>query len=184
VAVKLLFVIVLLLNLSTGYTDADLSVQQIVANNRLRATTLELASLSTINRLAVNLWFQTIGLVPEGFDVRSVKIKNSGELDYEIIGSYQQIGGSEMACNQLNLKLSNLAGQVKYEGKINQFNWGTELKSGSEENLIGILQLKGGGGQNLSCQFDLVFKTKRQGQGGAGGFRDEKRLTNLVTIGN
>ena len=184
VAVKLLFMVTLGLNLWAGMTDADLSVEQVVADNRIRATTLELGSVSTINRQPVNLWFQTVGLAPEGFDVRSVKIKNSGELDYKINGSYQQIGGSEMACLGLNLKLINLAGQVKYEGRVGQFNWELELKSGDEENLIGILQLKGSGGQNLSCQFDLVFMTKRRGQDEVGGFRDERLLTNLVTIGN
>lgn len=176
--------IMLALNLWTEMTDADLSVEKIVANNRIRATTLELGSQSTVNRQPINLWFQTVGLLPDGFDVRAVKIKNIGELDYKISGGYQQIGGSEMACSQLNLKLINLAGQVKYDGKANQFNWELELKSGDEENLIGILQLKGGGGQNLSCQFDLVFKTKRPNQGESGGFKDEKRLTNLVTLAN
>lgn len=171
-------------NLWTEMTDADLSVEKVVADNRLRATTLELGSQNTVNNQPANLWFQTVGLIPGGFDVRSVKIKNTGELDYKFIGTYQQIGGSEMACGQLEIKLVTLLGAVKYQGKINQFSWEAELKSGEEEKLIGILMPSGGGGQNLACQFDLVFKTKRVNQGESGGFRDEKRLTNLVTLGN
>jgi len=170
--------------LNVNLTDADLSDEEVITGNKATATTLDLGTKSTINQTTTNILFQTVGLTPGGFDVRSLKIKNDGKVKFNYQVTYERIGGTQEACDLLNMTWFTPKGQKKWEGKVSLLNLNYELPDSGEENLIMTLERQETGGVLGNCQFDLVFKTIRLNQGESGGFRDEERLTNLITLGN
>jgi len=170
--------------LNVQLTDADLSDEEVITGNKATATTLDLGTKSTINRATTNLLFQTVGLAPGGFDVRSLKIKNDGKVKFSYEVKFERIGGTPEACGQLSMVWFTPKGQKKWEGKVSQLALNYQLPESGEEDLIMTLEREETGGNYGNCQFDLVFKTIRPNQGESGGFRDEERLTNLITFGN
>lgn len=165
-------------------TDADLSDEEIISGNRAVATTLDLGTNSSINNQAAITFFQTVGLVKGGFDVKGLVIKKEGKENFRYQVDYEQIGGTAEACSQLQMTWWSRDGQKKWSGLVTKINIESELPSSGREDAMLMIERSPEGGSGENCQFDLVFKTIRQNQGPSGGFRDTERLTNLVTLQN
>lgn len=165
-------------------TDADLLDKETVADNTFTALTLDLQNLDTANQSQKTLLFSIQGLVPGGFAVESIRLKNTGSqtLSYQL--SFQQTSGQTEACNALqarilrnwsviqttNLPSVGLSGDLAFN-EVNDVVFGIEL--GVNEASL----------QNQSCLFNVVVSAKAKDVTGEVLFSDEEVLQNQIIFG-
>jgi len=179
----LLFIAFILLH--TDHTDADLVAERIVRANRMTATTLSFSTQQSANFSRLNLLFNTAGFQPGGFDLRAVRIKKDGKMNFKYRIKTVKKSGDDGFCNAINLQvLQNW--QVKYQGKLTNFKLDSTIPSNGIENWIFYLSLDDNQAalKNKTCEFDFDFKTYRQLPEEKTGFWAQRLINNNITSGN
>jgi hypothetical protein len=183
-----ILVIILLVGyflIHTQKTDADLVAERVVTDNRFTATTLSFSSRHTANNTTLETFFNTNGFLPNGFDVKGVRIKKEGKLNFKYKVRAVKTSGSDLLCGALELTVMQ-EWQKKYEGPLLNFSQDSIIDSEVPEDWVFFLSLneKSLDLKNKSCQFELVFKTYRTDPESRAGFFAERKLTNSITSGS
>lgn len=180
-ALKLMLFLLAVLVAHAQYTDADLFDQESVKENSMQATTLDFSALDTVNQIGRSLFFSVSGLLPSGFQVESVRIKNEGKMEYPFSVTVQRTGGSEALCTRLNLRVFRDWKEL-YTGSLTGVDLQGALSSTEPwEDLVFVVSLdvKEPELKQQTCAFSFVFTSQAQ----TSFFRDTERLENIVNTG-
>ncbi|GIW62510.1 MAG: hypothetical protein KatS3mg090_0336 [Patescibacteria group bacterium] len=173
--------------LVSEYTSADLVAERIVKSNSFKTTTLNFGSINTANFSPLSFLFTVSGLQPSGFEIRAVKIINQGQMRFNYRISSKITGGNNQLCDELSLRLYNQSFNEKYNGKLKDFYFDSELDKSESEFWIFYLSLPDNAGSSLknkTCEFDIIFKSWRNYPTQEGGFSALRVLSNNISTGS
>ena len=165
-------------------TDADLLDREQIGPNIVRASTLDFSDLDTANETSKSLLFSIQGLVPTGFQVESVRIKNEGELGFQYSISVVKTAGDDAFCSALKLRILK-DWTTQYNSDLLAMAYVSELAQGESQDLVFSLGLVDNNesliGQN--CAFNLVINSVQETSNGTIRFYDQEVLQSQVTAG-
>ncbi|MEK7079581.1 MAG: hypothetical protein AAB929_05920 [Patescibacteria group bacterium] len=185
---KIIFIFLLFLAnflLRTKTTSADIFAERLVRNNVLSASTLSFSERHTANNNEISYLFNTSGIRPFGFDVKAVRLKKEGKLDFKYHLKAMKTGGDDGACQNLSLQVL-LKGQEKYKGPLLQLSFDSNLKDHEKDDLVLFIGLDENNSAitNKLCEFDFVINTYRNSPDESPvGFFAKKHLTNSISLG-
>lgn len=185
---KIIFIFLLFLAnflLRTKTTSADIFAERLIRNNVLSASTLSFSERHTANNNEISSLFNTNGIQPSGFDVKAVRLKKEGKLDFKYHLKTVKTGGDEAACQSLSLQVL-LKGQEKYRGPLMLLSFDSSLKDIERDDLVFFISLEEGHTSiiNKLCDFDFVINTYRNSPDESPiGFYAKKHLTNSISLG-
>ncbi len=163
------------------FTDADLFDQEGVSGNSFVATTLDFSTLDTANQTNKTLFFSVNGMVPTGFQIESVRLKNSGNLEFPYSVSVAQTAGSAPLCQNLDLVVLQEWTPI-YTGKLLELQLAGELAAQENwEDLVFVVKFNNTDGalKNQTCSFIFTFTTALTGNS----FSDTETLENTISTG-
>ncbi|NCN82648.1 MAG: hypothetical protein GW947_01650 [Candidatus Pacebacteria bacterium] len=165
-------------------TDADLLDREEVTANIVRATTLDFSNRDTANETGKSLFFSVQGLIPTGFQVESVRIKNEGELAVSYELSATQTAGDTDFCNALQLRVMS-DWQTEYSGSLLGLSFDATVLEGQKGDLVFVVSLDDTSNSltNDTCAFNIRVASKQVAGGAVVRFSDEEILQNQVTAG-
>jgi hypothetical protein len=178
---KLSLFLIAVFSAYTQFTDADLFDQEDVHNNRFEATTLDFSTNDTANELSKSLLFSVTGMIPSGFQVETVRIKNSGKLEFPYSVSVQKTAGSDTFCQSLEGVIMQDWSPV-YSGNLMNLSFSGELSDQEKwEDLVFVVKFnnKDVALKNQTCAFNISFVS----QSPESHFTDTETLQNTVTSG-
>lgn len=175
---KIVFFLLMLNLLFARTTDADMIVQKEIPQNELSATTLEFSGRDTASGTNTNMLFNITGLRPGGFQIRAIRIKKDGRMNFDYFTKTEIGEGDSSFCSSLNLTIME-DWQKKYSGKLIDLNVERKMSESGLNDWVFIVELGpiDTSLANKSCNFDFVFKTTGTG------FVDEKRFQNQISSG-
>lgn len=185
---KIIFIFLLFLAnflLRTKTTSADIFAERLIRNNVLSASTLSFSERHTANNNEISSLFNTNGIQPSGFDVKAVRIKKEGKMDFKYHIKTVKSGGDEAACQTLSLQVL-LRGQEKYRGPLLLLSFDSILKDLERDDLVLFISMEENSTSNMNklCEFNFIIKTYRNSHDeNPVGFYAVKYLTNTVSIG-
>ncbi len=185
---KIIFIFLLFLAnflLRTKTTSADIFAERLVRNNVLSASTLSFSERHTANNNEISNLFNTSGMQPFGFDVKAVRLKKEGKLDFRYHLKAVKSGSDDAACQNLSLQVL-LKGQEKYKGPLLQLSFDSSLKDHERDDLVFFISLEENSSSiiNKLCDFDFVINTYRNFPDESPvGFFAKKHLSNTITMG-
>ncbi len=185
VGLRIVFFFMVAILLFTGATDADLFDNEMVTGNIFSATTLDFANKQTSNELSLSFLFNTTGLIPGGFEVKGLRIKKEGEMDFNYRLVASKTAGDDNLYQALNLTLVQ-NWQVVYQGSLGGLSLDDFINENGIDDWILMVGLDDNN-QALSlkeCEFNLTVKTWKTDPGETWGFYDEEILSNRVTTGS
>ncbi|MDA1079720.1 MAG: hypothetical protein O2840_03490 [bacterium] len=165
-------------------TDADLLDREEVTANTVRATTLDFSNRDTANETGKSLFFSVQGLIPTGFQVESVRVKNEGEMAVSYVLAATQTAGDAAFCNALQLRVLS-DWQTEYSGPVLGLSFGTTMLAAEKSDLVFVLSLDDSNASltNDTCAFNIVVTSQGVVDGETIRFSDEEILQNQVTAG-
>jgi hypothetical protein len=166
-------------------TDADLLDRETIAMNTLRAATVNLSTLDTANNTQKSLFMNIQGLLPGGFQVTSVRVKNDGELDLMVKLSTQTSAGDSALCSALQLKVLKNWQSIS-DGALENFQYETTIAAEEAEDLVFAVLLNSpdSGLITKNCTFNFLVESTQEAGGGALRLHDEETLQNQVATGS
>ncbi|MFA5750229.1 MAG: hypothetical protein WC895_03325 [Candidatus Shapirobacteria bacterium] len=166
-------------------TTADLSVQLIAEDNQMTATTLQFSTRDTSNENETPYLFKTQGLIYDGFDVESIRIKKDGYINFNYQIKANKTSGDDIFCNALQLKIMQ-NDKFIYNGKLLELDNSKFINDNGKDDWIFFLSLNNNDDQlkNKNCEFEFNFKTWRKNVDETGGFKDNIKVINFVSSGN
>lgn len=172
--------------LGTRNTSADLVAERKISGNSFAVTTLSFLNVNTANFSQLVQFFNTTGIVPGGFDARTVRIEKDGQMDVKYSLQAQKKSGDDSFCQALNLKIARRDLSTIYEGPLLSLSKQDTLEDGDLEEWIILLEfdhrdedLKG-----KQCDFDLYMRTYRNDPNESlTGIHATRTLTSSVTSG-
>ena len=179
IGISILFFLFVILFFSDS-TDADLFVTKTVAKNVWAATTLDFSKRDTANNQPTISLFNVINMIPGGFQVNSLRIKNEGKSKFLYYLSTKQISGDKNLYDGLNIRIMN-NWVTKYDGQLKDVD--ISMECGDNDDWILVLQLNKDV-QDLSqkeLRFNFVLRTSREIQ--KKGFFVEGEIENYVSTG-
>ena len=179
------FILLSLILLTAHRTDADLSDEAQIKNNKITATTLSLSTQGTVNSNIIATLFNTPGFEPDGFDVASIRIRNTGKMQTRYYLSVKKTEGEDSVCNAFNMKIMK-NNSILIESNLLSTSLASEiLTSKQKEDLVLFLLFDKDHGflKNKSCSFEIQIATKDQIADGQKGFFDRRKTTNIITTG-
>jgi len=183
IALVILLIFAYFLN-STERTSADLYAESRVGPSSFRAITLAFDVGSTVNHLKIPSLFSTYGLIPNGFDIKSMGIIKRGQADSNYYMKYEKIGENNLLCNELQLTALTTQWQKKYEGSLSQFALTSRFTSAPEYYIFFLtLKNKSSEFKNQRCDFSIVARTYRTNQNETRGLFSKSTLVNTVYTG-
>jgi len=172
--------------LHTGTTSADLVAERKVQGNTFSMTTLSFVDIDTANFAQLINFFTTSGIVPGGFDARTVRIEKDGELDVQYNLQVIKTGGDDPFCQALELQIVRRDLTEVYNGKLLDLSIQDRLMDGDIEEWIFFLSFNDTF-ENLkqkSCNFDVYMRTYRNDpHEEIKGIHAKRTLKNTVTSG-
>ena len=140
-------------------TDADLFDQERVENNLFTVAKLDIANQDTANMQPKSSLFQITGLLPTGFQVESIRIKNDSSFLLPLSILPTQLSGDQLCPNLELTVLKNWT--IVYQGKLSDFSYSPELAPQTPEDLVVSLSLHSNdiNLQQQSCTFALTVKS-------------------------
>lgn len=149
--------------LNTGTTSADLVAERRVNGNSFSITTLSFINIHTANFTQLIAFFVTPGIVPGGFDARTVRIEKNGELDVQYSLQALKTNGNDPFCQALELQIVRRDLSEIYNGKLLDLSLQDTMTDDDIEEWVFFLSfddtledLKG-----KTCDFDLYMRTYR-----------------------
>lgn len=183
VALIILLIFSYFLN-STERTSADLYAESKVGPNTFRAITLAFDVGNTVNHTKTPSVFSTYGLIPNGFDIKSIGIIKKGQANSNYFLRYEKTGDNDSLCKELQLTVLNTQWQKKYEGSLAQFSLNSQLTDNPEYYILFLtLKNKAPEYKNQRCDFSLIARTYRTNQNETRGLFSKSTLMNTVYTG-
>lgn len=182
VTFKGIFLLLLVLTITTGTTSADLYDTQIVQGNKFSATTLAFSNRDTANNSPTSTLFNITGIIPGGFKIDGVRIYKDGKMSFKYRIKTVKTAGDDIFCQSLNITvLKNW--QTKYTGKLGDFVLDSDMAENDIDDWIFYINLPHNGTDvvNKTCDFNFVFRTWKNEPEESKGFFDQEFLTNHVT---
>ena len=166
----------------SNYTDADLIDIELIQDNLLRATTLDFSNKNTANEMPVSTLFNISGLIANGFDVETVRIKREGEMSFSYEITSENIIGNQDLCSSLVVIIMK-DWEIVYEGAVSDIFYIDEVNAVRYQDLVFVLKTNGSGAGmgNQSCHFEFKIKTNLSEEDSS--FFDEEILQNQVVSG-
>lgn len=186
---KIIFIFLLILAnflLRTKTTSADIFAERLIRDNVLSASTLSFSGRHTANNNEISSLFNTNGMLPSGFDVRAVRLKKEGKMDFKYHLKAVKSGGDEAACQSLSLQVL-LKGQEKYKGPLLHLSFDSSLRGPERDDLVFFISMEENSPSSMNklCEFNFIFKTYRNtSDENPTGFNAIKYLANAVSIGS
>lgn len=185
IGLRLVFFLTVAILLFTGATDADLFDNETVAGNMFSATTLDFANKQTSNELTLSFLFNASGLIPGGFEVKSLRVKKEGEMDFHYRLTVAKTAGDDNLYQALTLTLVQ-NWQIVYQGGLDGLSLDDLINENGLDDWILAISLSDNN-QALAlkeCEFNLVVKTWKDDPGENWGFVDEEILSNRISTGS
>ena len=182
---RIAFFFMMSIILFSGATDADISDSEVATGNIFTATTLDITQNQTSNNLPVSSLFNVTSLIPGGFEIRTVRIKKAGKMDFNYRITASQTVGDDNFCQSLVIVLLQ-DWQIKYEGEIFELSLDDRINENGIDDWVVLVKLDNNN-QALTekeCQFDIIFNTWKNDPYETNGFHDEEVITNRITSGN
>jgi len=153
--------------LKTDLTSADLVAERKISGNKFSITTLSFVNIHTANFQQLINFFTTEGIVPGGFDARTVRIEKDGELDVKYSLQVVKRGGDDILCNSLDLSIIRRDLTEIYNGTLMNLSVQDTLSDGDLEEWVIFLSLNTGDEELKlkDCSFDLYMRTYRNEPG-------------------
>jgi hypothetical protein len=173
--------------LQTKYTSADLVAERKVAGNTFSVTTLSFANISTANFNQLVQFFATDGLVPGGFDAKTVRIEKQGEMDVQYSLQVLKKGGDNIFCKALDLQIVKRDLTEIYNGKLMDISLKQKLSNDDFEEWIFMISLNQSeeAYKAKDCQFDIYMRTYRNDPSEKiSGIYATRTLTNFIKSGS
>lgn len=182
--VKIIFIPFLVLLVFTGATDADLFDQERINNNSWQAVTLDFSQRNTANNNMISLLFNTSGLLPDGFQVKAVRVKKDGQLDFNYRISIEKTAGYDPFCNSLKI-VAMKDWQKEYQGNLVSFFLDDQMSDEGKRDWIFFIGLENNDAdlKNKVCDFNLIFSSWRGEPGNSQGLHDQEVLANHIVAG-
>jgi len=111
-----------------GPTNADFVFKKTIKNNQFSATTLDFSQLKTSNNSTVENLFNINGILPGGYQVNTLRIKNQGATNFSYSLTFEKVDGSDNFCKNLEINLIK-NGQSQYDGYLVDLNLESNLNS-------------------------------------------------------
>lgn len=177
--------IISLILIFSEVTTADLSVELVSKDNKMTATTLQISSRDTSNESETPYLFKTQGLISDGFDVESLRIKKDGYVNFNYQIKAIKINGDDNFCNALHIKIMQ-NDKFVYNGKLFELKSNKAISDTGKDDWVFFLSLNDNNDQlkNKNCEFEFNFQTWRENIDEKGGFKDTVKIANFVTSGN
>jgi len=185
---RLIFYIVFFVSLFLIYTertDADLTAQRTVRQNRFTATTLNFTQRHTANNTNISMLFRTIGIQPDGFDLGAVRIKKDGQMNFKYRLKAVKVSGDDSFCQALNLQVMQ-KGVFKFQGRLVDLSLDSNITNNTPEDWIFFIALDDNNSalRSKNCEFNFDFKTWRTNPDENKGLSAQRLLNNNITSGN
>jgi len=183
-----LIILTVLLSLPlVGTTNAVFYDEESSLANNFSAASLDFSLRDTSNVVLTSPFFNLGGFKPGDSQVKALRVKKDGGLDFKYDGRFVKTGGEDNFCQALQLK-AKLGATTKYSGNLDGFILTPALTidgSGQDDwEFILSLDSNDPALQNKTCQFNFVFKGWQTDSDGTWGFIDEEVLGNIVASGD
>ncbi|NTU46370.1 hypothetical protein HGA88_01980 [Candidatus Roizmanbacteria bacterium] len=165
-------------------TDADLFADRVVTNNRFTATTLSFGDKNTATNTSLSQLFVINGFIPGGYDIRPIRIKKEGKLDFKYRISTAVTSSQAVLCASLHVQvLQNW--QVKYAGKLADLSIDSTIPKSGVEDWVFVLQFddQTASLKQKQCDFNFIIKTYRDDPASEKGFYAKRVLSNTIIAG-
>ena len=172
--------------LNTGTTSADLVAERKVQGNAFSITTLSFVNIHTANFAQLISFFVTPGIVPGGFDARTVRIQKDGELDVQYSLQALKTAGDDAFCQALELQIVQRDLSEIYNGKLLDLSIQDSMTDDDIEEWVFFLSFNDTleDLKEKSCDFDLYMRTYRNDPNEEiKGIHAKRTLNNTVTSG-
>lgn len=183
---KIIFLLFSLGLISTSSTDADFIDKKMVTDNKMSATTLSFINTNTVTNAPVTTLFNINGIVPGGFKVDAVRLKNEGQSNlYNRITS-EIVGGDINFCQALEIEMT-FNEQSSFKGKLMELSNETPaLNPNTQSDWIVFIKFNNSSPelQNKLCQFNLVFNGYNKTTSQLTGLKYKKVISSNVTSGS
>ena len=159
------------------YGDGETS-----SGNVLGAASLDFTLRNGSGVMINALFFNESDAVPgPDWHIEPLKVKKETGLDFDYEAWFEKTGGDDILCGELQLKVRH-EGVLVYSGPLSAFTWDAGVISGGMDDWSFEILFDNGDSsfENLSCQFDFVFRGE---QIGGAGFYDEERVSNVFAAG-
>lgn len=165
-------------------TNADFVFTKSIKNNHFSATTLDFSQLKTTDNSSLEKLFDINGILPGGYQVNTLRIKNQGKssLNYNI--SFQKTSGDDNFCRNLKINLSK-NGQSLYQGDLVNLNLTSSFKSDQDfDDWLVTLTLNSDylNSSPSFCQFNFLILGFNQDINQKSGFEYQRTINNMVSL--
>ena len=185
IGLRLVFFFTVIILLTTGATDADISDSEVATGNIFTATTLDFNQNQTSNNQPMTQLLNTSGLIPGGFDVRSFRIKKEGKMDFHYRMTGIKTAGDDGFCQTLTIFLVQ-DWEIKFQGILSNLLLDDLINESGTDDWIILVKLDSSNQALVlkECQFDIKISTWKADPSETNGFYDEEILNNRVSSGS
>lgn len=170
----------------TNSTDADFIDKKTVSSNKMSATTLNFINTDTATNVPIKTLFNIVGIVPGGFNVDAVRLKNEGQSNLYNKITAEIVGGDINFCQSLDIELT-YDEQSSFKGKlVDLSNETPALNPNTQSDWIVFIKFNNDNPelQNKLCQFNLVFNGYNKTTSQLYGLKYRKVISSNVTSGS
>jgi hypothetical protein len=180
---RFLFLIFIFSLILINPTNADFVDKKTVKNNKFSATTLNFSQLKTTDNSDAENLFNINGILPGGYQVNTLRVKNQGETNLNYSLTFEKISGDDNFCRQLEINLIK-DGQSKYQGNLVDLNLDNILdKDQNFSDWLVYLKLKDNylSSKSEVCDFYLNINGFSNNQNQTSGFKYKRIILNHIS---
>lgn len=163
-------------------TNADFVFTKSIKNNQFSATTLDFSQLKTTNDSIIQNLFTIDNILPDGYQVNTLRIKNQGQSNLTYNISFQKTSGDDNFCRNLQVNFSK-NNQSFYQGNLVDLNLSNSFNPDQKfDDWLITLKLNQNylNTQPSSCQFNFVILGFNQDINQKSGFEYQQTISNSV----
>ena len=166
----------------TQSTDADLNDRGVVVDNKFSAGTLDVTEFNPSDNSSVDSLFDVKGVAPLGYEVKALRLKNTGESDLIYSMRVEKKPGDVGLCDALSFRIFNNWDQV-YLGGFNDLNYQSHLESSEFADFVFVVKLDSTGitSNDKTCEFDIIVNSWSSESSNGKGFFDEEVVKNTFS---
>lgn len=171
--------------LTARHTTADIFAERLVRNNQFKVITLDFLSIASYNQTKIDNLFDTNQILPNGYDIKSIRIKNESTQDLKYITKIKSIGNNDILCKNLNLEITDRTFKNIYTGQLLNMSLNKVLEINQTEDWIFIISLDNNLNtlSNKTCEFEIEIKSYRDESNESGGIYAKRIIRNTITSG-
>lgn len=180
---RLLFLLFIFSLILVNSTNADFNDQKVIKSNQLKATTLNFSQLKTTNESPIETLFDIKGILPGGYQVATLRLKNQGELIPAYTVNFSKTNGNDNFCRQLEINILK-DNQSLYQGPLVDLNLKIDLNQQNHSDFLVYLKLSNNyvSSQTDSCDFDLLITgSNHSNQPQPSGFSYQRKINNHIS---